>query len=400
MPEDLRDTFDAGLIPGMRNRLAEGYARFRAVEARGIPATAPPWAGGTTGAYQERDCPACGTPPPDRAELSAHGIDVVTCPACRLTYARQVLDQAADAARYEASAIDEAMINLRCSAPYLELESARSAYYVSRLSEGLAERGSLLEIGCGTGTFMVAARQAGWNVLGIEPGRAAAAIARGKGLDILDGYFPEVLGSQRTFDVIAMLDVLEHFADPLSFLAKASDHLEPGGHLFIQVPNWDSLLVRLDGAKSTVVCPGHWSYFTPVTLRDVLARAGFAALRIETVVSELDRINAHSPERRRAVLAELRAEAADWPVDALRAAQLHDLRPELQADRRLRARCLNSAGEGEKAVWRALRPKAERRGQRHRREIVRETVPDRFEGVLQTSCDEVRSGRCAQPFTP
>lgn len=71
-----------------------------------------------------------------------------------------------------------------------------------------------------------------------------------------------------------ILEVLEHVADPLGFLTKASAHLAPGGRLFVQVPNWDSLLFRLDGAKSSAVVPGRWRYFTPETLRDVLARAG------------------------------------------------------------------------------------------------------------------------------
>ena len=74
---------------------------------------------------------------------------------------------------------------------------------------------------------------------------------------------------------MAVLDVLEHFAEPLRFLTELRTHLSPGGRLLVQVPNWDSLLVRLEGDRSSVVAPGHWSYFTPRTLPALLARSGF-----------------------------------------------------------------------------------------------------------------------------
>ena len=55
--------------------------------------------------------------------------------------------------------------------------------------------------------------------------------------------------------------------------------------------------MRLEGDRSSVVAPGHWSYFTPRTLPALLARSGFRVLSIETVVSELDRILLHPPTR-------------------------------------------------------------------------------------------------------
>jgi SAM-dependent methyltransferase len=112
----------------------------------------------------------------------------------------------------------------------------------------------------------------------------------------LEGYFPNDLPDPAArFGVIAALDVLEHMAAPPPFLAAIRARLAPGGRLFLQVPNWDSLLVRLEGARSSVVCPGHWSYFTPATLPDLLARAGFRTLEVDTVQSEIDRLAAFPP---------------------------------------------------------------------------------------------------------
>jgi len=172
-------------------------------------------------------------------------------------------------------------------------------------------------------------------VLGLEPGRAAAEVARrrlgpgGEG-EVRQGYFPADLPTApQRFDAITLLDVLEHFVDPVGFLGLVRRHLAPQGRLFVQVPNWDSLLVRLEGCASSVICTGHWSYFTPATLPAVLARAGFRRLHLETVVSEIDRIACFPAAERDAALARLRPEAAGmaWPDEAgpRSAARLHEL---------------------------------------------------------------------------
>ncbi len=308
---DPRDAFDAALIPGMRQRLAEGYARFRAAEAKAVAQLATPEAGGVKGAYRDRHCPNCGAAAPTQTLLRAHGIGLVSCPDCDLTYSRQVMDEAADAARYRASDLDIEAMQLRCSGPYLELETARARYYLDRLGETMTRTGTMCEIGCGTGVFLAEAAIRGWDALGIEPGSAAAAVARGRARQVVEGYFPQDLPDGRhSFDAVAMLDVLEHFANPHGFLRIVRDHLAPGGRLFVQVPNWDSLLVQLEGAGSSVVCPGHWSYFTPRSLPDLMARAGYRAVLVETVVSEVDRIAQFSAHARQAALARLRPNQA------------------------------------------------------------------------------------------
>ena len=305
--QDPRSLFDAALVPGMRERLAQEYAAFRSMEAVFRARTSP--AGeidGSKPAYRDRDCPVCAGVTCEPV-LRAHEIDVVRCLACGLTYARQVMDEATDAARYESSEFDERSIRLRLQPPYLELESARARYYLTRLEEGGFRPGSLLDIGCGTGTFALEAAARGWAASGVEPGRRAAGVARGRGVAVAEGYFPDDLPDRRArFDAIALLDVLEHFADPLSLLRDVAIHLRAGGRVFVQVPNWDSLLVQIEGAESSIVCPGHWSYFTPATLADLMGRAGFRPIAVETVVSELDRIAAYPTARRDAALARLR----------------------------------------------------------------------------------------------
>ena len=313
---DPRATFDAALIPGMRDRLADYYDRFRASEAEAVRAMATS-TDATSPRYLVHDCRCCGAASADVAPvLQAHGLDLLDCPGCGLTYSRQVMDEAVDAARYEMSLLDREAMRLRGSPPYLELETARDRYYLSLLMDG-APPGRLLEIGSGTGTLLLEAERLGWRALGIEPGVAAAEMARRRGARIAQGWFPADLpADEREFDAVCLLDVLEHFADPVRFLGQLGAHLAPGGRLFVQVPNWDSPLIRLQGAAGSTVCPGHWSYFTPATLTAVAARAGFRVLRMETVVSQIDLIAANSLDRVQEWVTRLRPKSPAWPFAA------------------------------------------------------------------------------------
>ena len=296
-----RARFDAGLIPGMRERLAEAYATFRSSEARAIaelsPAAAP---------YHRRDCPLCGAAPPEQVAVAGHGVELVDCPACAFTYAREVMDPEADAARYTVSDLDQASLALRCSAPYRELETERACYYLATLSTDGFGPGRLLDIGAGTGAIVLAAARSGWAAQGVEPGARAAAAARGLGAAVLDGYFPAALEPAAPFDAITLLDVLEHFETPEGLLGDVATHLAPGGRVFVQVPNWESLLVRLEGGASSTVCPGHWSYFTADTLTRLMAKSGFGVRLVETVVSERDRIARFPRAERESALQSLR----------------------------------------------------------------------------------------------
>ena len=323
---DPRNAFDAALIPGMRDRLAEIYVRFRAREEEVSQALAPEPPDGTANVYRTRDCPCCGLPSEGLVPvLHSRGLDLLACPQCGLTYSRQVMEAAADSSRYKASALDAEAIRLRCSGPYLELETARARYYLDTLQSAMRSGpGSLLEIGCGTGTLLTEAQNRGWRCVGLEPG-IAAAVARERGVGcVVDGFFPQDLPpTPERYDAIAMLDVLEHFAEPLQRLHRIRPLLTPGtGLLFVQVPNWDSPLIRMEGATSMIVAPGHWSYFTPVTLPMLAARAGFRLVHIETVVSELDRITVFPATTFQACVAALRP-GVDVPEDPPTAGWLH-----------------------------------------------------------------------------
>jgi SAM-dependent methyltransferase len=168
-----------------------------------------------------------------------------------------------------------------------ELHRLSSAIRLREL-DGLAP-GRLLDVGSGKGAFLAAARDAGWDALGVEYAPEAAEAARATfGVDVIVGDFLEVrqLG---TFDVVTMWHVLEHLTNPMGALAHAAESLKPGGRLLVSVPNLDSLQARLGGDDwFHLDLPRHLFHFTPRSLTTLVERAGFRVDRISYLYPEVE----------------------------------------------------------------------------------------------------------------
>jgi len=91
--------------------------------------------------------------------------------------------------------------------------------------------GSVLDVGCGSGGFL-ATLPASVKKCGIEPSAAAARVATDLGVSIL-GQTPRDLPAQAQFDVITIIDVIEHLVDPAQMLDQLLPHLAPAGCLII-----------------------------------------------------------------------------------------------------------------------------------------------------------------------
>jgi SAM-dependent methyltransferase len=94
----------------------------------------------------------------------------------------------------------------------------------------------VLDVGCAYGWFLEEAASRGLTAVGIEPDRRTAAIARARGHDVIEGYFPEALPDSASFDVIVFNDVLEHLPDVHGMLAASAARLSAGGFLVLSIP--------------------------------------------------------------------------------------------------------------------------------------------------------------------
>lgn len=108
---------------------------------------------------------------------------------------------------------------------------------VSLISELNGGHGSLLDIGAGTGDFLLSAKNRGWKVVGMEPNLSAQKLAKNKGINLessINAFY------NQEFDVITLWHVLEHIPDLEETICDLSRMVRPGGTLIIAVPNYRS----------------------------------------------------------------------------------------------------------------------------------------------------------------
>jgi 2-polyprenyl-3-methyl-5-hydroxy-6-metoxy-1,4-benzoquinol methylase len=140
----------------------------------------------------------------------------------------------------------------------------------------------LLDIGCGNGSFLVNAREAGWQVSGLEPDPKAADAAQQRGLDVTVGTVDLLASESDCFDVITLSHVIEHVHEPKQLLQAVHRLLKPGGMLYIDTPN-----VQSNGAVlfkknwRGLETPRHLVLFNTVSLTDLLNEIGFVGSKFE-----------------------------------------------------------------------------------------------------------------------
>ncbi|UCC68519.1 MAG: class I SAM-dependent methyltransferase, partial [Armatimonadota bacterium] len=147
----------------------------------------------------------------------------------------------------------------------------------SRLARGRR----LLDVGCGLGEFLEAARQAGWEAEGLDISEAACRVASERtGCPTRacelgpDTYAPS------SFDAVAAIDLLEHLPDPRATLGHIRTILKPDAVLVVVTPNLNGLSTRLFGAANYALDassagPGHVQFFSPRSLGSLLQLTGF-----------------------------------------------------------------------------------------------------------------------------
>ncbi len=133
----------------------------------------------------------------------------------------------------------------------------------------LPENSRILEIGCGTGHNLVMLKRFG-RVDAVEIDPAARAIAsRRLGHAVLDAPLPALTGVEdRAYDLVAILDVLEHVEEDREALRSIARKLRPGGRILIAVPAHPWMWSAHD------VVNHHKRRYTRKTLRAVVEAAG------------------------------------------------------------------------------------------------------------------------------
>jgi methionine biosynthesis protein MetW len=150
--------------------------------------------------------------------------------------------------------------------------------------------GAVLDIGCGNGAMLAEIQKHGaWTLCGVETSRSAVSIAQGRGLDVHlsngEGDLRTLLGG-RSFDLVILVEVIEHVFDPRGLLEEARSLLGPGGRLLVTTPYhgyWKNLAIAFVGKGDSHYNPlwdgGHIKFWSNRTLTAVLKETGFQQIR-------------------------------------------------------------------------------------------------------------------------
>ena len=228
--------------------------------------------------YVHVNCPRCGADDTEhRYKLNASSIE--SCRLCGLSYVDPRVSSV-DIVRKlqlwaEQDVVDEERLRITFETATLEYY-ARFLDWMTRKMRLPGRR--LLDIGCSTGAFLKVAREAGWQVQGLEIGIASARYAKENlGLNVHNGSLYDFEKPAESFDAVAMIEVIEHLEYPAAAISQAHQLLKPDGLLLVTTPNFDSLYRRLFGNRWWVInCEDeHIVLFTLDTLTGMLEENGF-----------------------------------------------------------------------------------------------------------------------------
>ena len=230
-------------------------------------------------ATEEVPCPLCGVSELDRVGHEEPPFRAVRC-RCGFWYLSPRLAESAMVGAYRDDGYFEGE-GLGYSS-YLAQEATLRRTF-RRLLRTLERRGmtggALLEVGCAYGFFLDEARERFGPRVGTEYSPAAAERARERTDRVVLGGLDELDAGDR-FRLAACIHVIEHVYDPVGFVRRLHDHLEPGGWVVVATPDMGGFWRPLLGRRWPFYkMPEHVTYFDRESLGRLLEAGGFEDVR-------------------------------------------------------------------------------------------------------------------------
>ncbi len=151
----------------------------------------------------------------------------------------------------------------------------RKLALINSMSQG---EKNLLDIGSGTGDFLMYAKSQGWKVCGVEPNQIARQKSSQKGIQVMSNIDDL---NEIKFQVITLWHVLEHFTDLEKAITKITTLLEDNGTLVVAVPNFksfDAQYYKTYWAGYDV--PRHLWHFSKESIDAIFSEFGFKLVKV------------------------------------------------------------------------------------------------------------------------
>ena len=142
-------------------------------------------------------------------------------------------------------------------------------------------RGSLLDVGCGTGFFLSHCKDSGWNVSGVEQSDIARKKAEERINTSVYSSVDNLAVTEKTFDIITLWHVFEHLFDVNKSFEQLKSLLNPCGVMVFALPNPCSKDAKIYGNHwAAFDVPRHLSHFSPQSIRLLTEKHGMKVKKI------------------------------------------------------------------------------------------------------------------------
>ena len=176
--------------------------------------------------------------------------------------------------------------------PFLKSKLDRECRYLPKCD---LSSNKLLDIGCGDGAFLTVASEIGWDAVGLDNDHKAVKNAISKGVRAICGNVLDLNSPPSFFDALTLSHVIEHVSDPRDFLRECTDLLKPGGFLWLETPNINSLGRNFFGRDwRGLEPPRHLVIFNHQVIKNILLELGYVNIKFHRAPNQLLYMFKHS----------------------------------------------------------------------------------------------------------
>ncbi len=212
---------------------------------------------------------------------------LVACSTCEMAFVKNIPDDEKFFSALYAGTDRDVSIDFKYSGKINIFEQIRKTVLKFRKS------GELLDIGSGTGAFLYFMKDH-FTATGVELGAAAREYAVSQGLKVIAAPIEALPFENQQYDVVTIIDVLEHLTYPRQALEEIHRVLKVDGLLYIKVPNYKIQAFKQSGLNllglSSEGIMGnyvHINHFCPQSLQEICKKSGFNVLEVGFSNSEM-----------------------------------------------------------------------------------------------------------------
>ena len=223
-------------------------------------------------------CCVCGNNDKDKFQLKyqKEKFAVVTCNICSFHFIPPYYRKKIEYTQYKNADVTAAV---RAGNNWIKIQRHKLRF---KFIQKFIKSGKLFDLGAGWGHFMLAGKELGYDVYGVEISEQPYLYCVNDlklPVDHIDFF---EMDESKKFDVITMWDVLEHIDKADEFLVKCAKLNKPDGYLFLQVPQIDSYFAKRHKDNWKMMGLDHVNYFGKETITKLLERNGYEVVKIKS----------------------------------------------------------------------------------------------------------------------